>query len=130
MTKVEFTKIPDIDDFPPLPDDEYECKLTAVEKSSTHAGDDMWKLTYEVQSEPYEGRLLWDNMVFAGKALARVKLICSSLGLDVSQDKELEPEMLIGKSCLVKVFTKEYEGKMRNDVPFNGYAMIEGDSPF
>ena len=80
----------------------------------------------------HEGRKIFDNMVFSEKALKRVKLICSRLGLDVSGELDLTPDMLKGRACLVTVETQEYvndEGrnKKRNVVPFAGYERIETD---
>ena len=70
-------------------------------------------------------------MVFSQKALPRVKLICSRLGVDVAGEIDLKPEHLIEKTCLVTVTIEEYEGdegkvKKRNSVPFSGYELASG----
>ena len=69
----------------------------------------MWKLRFEVLDGEYRGRYIFDNMVFSDAALKRVKLICSRLGLDVSGEVELTPEVIMGRKCWVTVETEEYE---------------------
>ena len=130
MPKINFDRVDDIDDFTPLPDDDYLCKLAEIEEASTQGGDELWKLRFEVIEGEYAGRFIFDNMVFSEKALKRAKLICSRLGLNVSGEIDLTPEMLLNKVCILKVTTEEYEDsegktKKRNVVPFAGYERAE-----
>jgi hypothetical protein len=126
MPKIDFSKIDDVQDFSPLPDGKYLCRLTEIEEASTQYGDEMWKLRFEVIQGEHIGRFIFDNMVFSEAALKRVKLICSRLGLDVSGEIDLTPSLLEGRKCYVSVLTEEYEDnegniKKRNIVPFAGY---------
>ena len=131
MPKIDFSKIEEVDDFSPLPDGEYHCKLAKIEEATTVNSDEMWKLRFKVIEGEYAGKLIFDNMVFSPAALKRVKLICSRLGLDVSSEVDLTPEMILNKTCILTVTTEEYEDsegrkKKRNVVPFAGYARTEG----
>ena len=120
----------------------YLCKLIHVEKAVTQHGDDMWKLRFKVVEDPYQGRFIFDNMVFSDAAIKRAKFICSRLGLDVSGELDLAPDLIRGQSCFITVETEEYEDrdgntKKRNTVPFAGYeradatdvkTLVTGDS--
>jgi hypothetical protein len=128
--KVNFNVIEDVQNFVPLPDGQYLCRLSQVEESSTQNGDDMWKLRFEVVNGQHEGRFIFDNMVFSEAAIKRVKLICACLGIDINGEVDLTPELLKDRHCLVTVVTEEFvdsEGtsKTRNSVPFAGYKLAD-----
>ena len=129
MPKLNFDQVEEVQDFSPLPDGKYLCQLNDIEESSTQYNDEMWKVRFEVIDGEDAGRMIFDNLVFSKAALKRVKLICSRLGLDVSGEVDLTPELLKGRKCYVSATTEEYqeeEGrtKKRNVVPFAGYERI------
>lgn len=133
MPKIPFSKVPDAQDFSPLPEGKYLCRLEEITPANTQLGDEMWKLKFEVIDGDYVGRHIFDNMVFSKAALPRVKLMCSRLGMDTSQDQDFEPDDIEGKSCWVIVEVEDYEDqygkpKKRNKVPFAGYEKISKDS--
>ena len=114
-----------------LPADQYRCRVAAVEEASTQYGDEMWKLRLEVVEGEHAGRYLFDNIAFSTKGLGRVKLVCSRLGIDVSGELDLTPDMLEGREVLVTAEIEDYEDaagktKQRNHVPFSGYERVEG----
>ncbi len=126
MPDIDFTQIDDVQDFTPLPDGEYQCKLVEVEQTETLHGDEMWKLRFEVLDGEHAGRLIFDNLVFSATAQPRVKLICASLGLDVSGTLSLTTSMLKDRTCRVRVTTEDYVAadgstKTCNNVPYAGY---------
>ncbi len=126
MPKVDFSKVEDVQDFSPLPEGKYLCKVSDIEETTTQYDDEMWKLKFEVIQGEHTGRFIFDNMVFSEAAMKRVKLICSRLGLDVSGELDLTPSLLKGRRCYISVITEEYEDnegriKKRNIVPFAGY---------
>jgi hypothetical protein len=126
MPRIDFNNVGDVQDFSPLPDGKYLCRVADVEEAATQYGDEMWKLRFAVDSGPHRGRYIFDNMVFSDAALKRVKHICSRLGLDTSGELDLTPELIKGRSCYVTVNSEEYEDqegnkKVRNVVPFAGY---------
>ena len=141
MPKIDFTKVDDAQDFSPLPEGVYRCRIAKVEETTTQAGDEMWRLRFEVSQGPFEGRFVFDNAVFNEVGLRRVKLLCSCLGLDVSGELEVTPAAIIDGSCDVTVTTEDYvddEGKTkaRNVVPFAGFKSADNqddgddDTPF
>ena len=89
----------------------------------------MWKLRWAIEGGEHQGRLLFDNMVFNDRAMPRVKLICNVLGLDVSGEVDLEPEMLIGRRAMIETYIEEYTDsngaqKARNAIPWDGYRAV------
>ena len=130
MPRIDFDTIDDAEDYSPLPDGQYLCVLDDIEEKNTQYGDELWSLKFAVQEGEYEGRKIFDNMVFSEKALKRAKLICSRLGLDVSGEVDLTPDLLKGRAALVTVETDESvndegKSKRRNVVPFAGYERVE-----
>ncbi len=138
MPKVNFPNVDSISEYAPLPDGEYLCTLSEVEMDFTRAGDEMWRLRWQVKGGEHDGRLLFDNMVFSPRALPRAKLICASCGLDVSAEVDLKPEMLLDRSAMITTRVEEYKddhgvSKARNVIPWDGYRDVpdSGDStPF
>src|SRR5262245_39928376 len=109
MPRVNFTTIDEGGSFPPIPDGTYLCEVFEIETGKTSSsGHEMWKIQWKLVEPPYDGRRIFDNMVFGGGALGKVKIMCSRLGLDVSKDIDLTPEMLYKRRCYVKTFQEEY----------------------
>jgi Protein of unknown function (DUF669) len=126
MPKLNFAGVDDVDDYSPIPDGSYLCRLAEIESDTTRNGDEMWKLRFAVESGPQAGRYIFDNMVFSAAAMKRVKLICSRLGMDTGGELDLTTESIRGRRCVVTVQTEEYvddqdQTKRRNVVPFAGY---------
>ncbi len=133
MPKIDFNNVDDVQEFTPLPDGKYLCRVEKVEESSTQNGDEMWKLRFVVESGPHRGRYIFDNMVFSDAAMKRVKLICSRLGFNVSGELDVTPSLIRGRRCHLTAETEEYEDhegntKRRNVVPFAGYESADGAS--
>ncbi len=59
----------------------------------------------------------------------RIKLLCSVIGLDVSGEIDLTPQMIEGRVCCVEVHVevyKDHEGSLAyNNVPFLGFFDVE-----
>lgn len=130
MPKVNFPEVPDAQNFSPLPEGKYLCKLIEIDESTTRNDDEMWKLHFKVIKGEYKGRILFDNLVFSEAALKRAKLICSKLGLDTSQEIDVTPDLLLNRKCYLLVGIKDYEndkGETRkgNVIPFAGYELCE-----
>lgn len=129
MPKVDFSHVEDVQDYTPIPPGKYLCKLIDVEEARTQYDDEMWKLRFQVIEGPHAGRSLFDNLVFSAAALKRVKLICSRLGLDVTGELNLTPDMIKGRSCYLTTQVEEYvdaedRKKMRNVIGFAGYEKV------
>ena len=130
MPKIDFKNIEDAQDYEPIPEGDYTCSIANVEEASTKNGDEMWKLKLEVIEGDHEGRFLFDNLVFSDAAMKRVKFVCSRLGVDVSGEMNLTPDVLLERVCKVTTTVQEYEDekgvrKYRNAVPFTGYEKVD-----
>lgn len=126
MPHIDFSVIEDTGTYAPVPEGRYRAEIIDVEESATRNGDELWKLTLSIAEGDSEGRRIFDNLVFSPKAMPRVKMICSRLGVDVSGRVDLKPDALIGKTCVINVEVHEYVdggGRTRetNRIPFAGY---------
>lgn len=131
MPKVNFTQVPDSQNFSPMPEGNYLMEVTDVEEKTTKNGDVMFRMKLEVVRGEYRSRCVFDNLTFNEKGMKRVKLVCNRLGIDTDQDIDLDitPEILIGRSALVTLTINDYEAndgtmKKRNEVPFAGYEKV------
>ena len=131
MPEVDFSTIDEAGDFTPLPEGKYVCRLESVDDNqTTQFGDEMWRMQFKVIKGEYKNRYIFDNMVFSEKAMPRVKLICSRMGLDVSGAVELTTDLLIGRAVVIEITTEDYtdeqeKTRKRNVVTFAGYQRAE-----
>ena len=130
MPKIDFSKVDEVQNYSPLPDGRYLCRVAEVEQATTQHGDEMWKLRFLVEAGPHRGRYIFDNMVFSEAAMKRVKLLCSRLDLNAAGELDLTPALIKGRTCYLTVETEEYEDgegmtKKRNVVPFAGYERAD-----
>lgn len=133
MPRIDFSTVEDAKDFTPLPEGEYLCRVDNVKEALTGAGDEMWKLRMAVVEGEHKGRYIFDNLVFSEKALKRAKFVCRCLGIDVSGEVDLTPDMIVGKQANVRVELEEYQDdegreKKRNRVPFAGYEKPDDET--
>ena len=126
MPDYDFTDVPDIQEYDLLPQGVYQCRLEEVRERQTSSGYEQWGLGFVVETGPHKRSYVWDDMNHSPKATQRVKKICSSLGLDASGKLSVTQEAIKGRSCLLTVGIREYNGKKRNFVPFDGYAPTDG----
>ena len=132
MPTVDFDNVDDADDYSPLPEGRYLCRLTEINgDKTTQKGAEMWALTWEVTQEEHWGRRIWDNLIFAGKPLSRVKVLCRALGIPIEGPVNLTPDLMLGKYAYVDVAPDEYintagETKKKSAVTWTGYSEAEG----
>ena len=133
MSKINFDEIDDVQDYTPVPEDKYLCRLIGAEEGTTEDGKEKWNLKLGILQGEYQGRFIFDNLFFTEKALPRLKFICTQLGLELTGEVELEPKMLEDRRCHVTVSVEEYEDhlgktKKRNVVQYKGYEAVDGES--
>ena len=127
MPRIDFPAIEDTNEFVPLPEGPYTCTLDRIEEGTTRHGDVLWKLRFHVDKGEYAGRYIFDNLVFSQKALPRVKLLCSRMGIDVSQERNLTRDELLDRHVVVAVYVEEFQTddgqtKQCNRVPWDGFT--------
>ena len=76
MPKINFSNIDDMDDFGPVPDGQYLCRLMYIESGKTKNHDDMWKLRWKIEGGNCDGRLLFGNLIFNLKGIPKLKQLC------------------------------------------------------
>jgi hypothetical protein len=127
MPRVDFPNVDDASDYTVLPEGDYTCMVTEVFDEVSQAGNDMWKLHMRVDKGEYEGRMIFDNLVFTEKALPRVKIFAKACMLDVTKEIDMQPAAVLGKMVMVSVFETSYENASGEKIPTNkvhfaGYA--------
>lgn len=124
----------DTSGFPPLPPGIYLSKVSECKKEQTKSGSEMWTVVHEIHDGPqgapdptYKNRKVWDRLVWGGGGLGKVKLMLKAFGFDVEQDMEVDwrPEHLLNRTVLIQVTNGSYNGKVTNDIPYNGYFGLE-----
>lgn len=96
-----------------------------ITKKLTSDGDEMFAMKFSVISGPYKNRHYQDNIVFSEKGLSRAKLICDSMGIDVTGSvsvDELE-KSLLGREVQNEIIISK-DGKY-NNVSYAGYKKVE-----
>lgn len=127
MPKID-SKAKDVQDFTPPPPGDYLVEVEDIQAEETQAGDDMFKMKLKILEGEFEGKFLFDNIVFSEKAMPRAKMIASRFGFDVSKDFELTEDMLIGQRAIVTVDRIESYEKAEGGtgqsarIAFAGYA--------
>jgi len=108
-----------------LPDGEYRVKILEILPKPTRAGDEMWRVKYEVLGK---GKIIYDNVVWSerGAAGKRLKQFLKCFGLYHEEKFEYKPFMFMGKEATVFLTSEvsqqgKWAGKTFNKIPFDGY---------
>lgn len=116
-------------EFETIPEGVYPCRVLDVLAKKSSQGGVYWSIKNEIQSGPYAGKFIWDNLFFSPKALNRFFLVwkrLTGMELDRTKDIDVEEGDLIGCKANVTVVHKQevYEGKTktRAKVSFEGYS--------
>lgn len=130
MPLIDFSVIPDPEDFSPVPEGQYRCVVDRVVENLSDTGKEKWDIRFRITEGEYEGRLIFDEIYFTDSALQRVKLIASRFGVDVTREVNFEPHLIEDQPIILDVIIEEYEDragnkKKRNTVPFAGYHRVE-----
>lgn len=106
-------------EFEPLPVGIYQAVVSELEyvASSEKSGNPYLKFVFEIREEGYTGRKLFMNASLVPNALWKLGKVLDALGVEVPQGEfNLELDSLVGLPCTLAVASREYQGKMRNDV--------------
>lgn len=106
-------------EFEPLPVGIYKAVVAELEyvASSEKSGQPYLKFVFEVKEEGYTGRKLFMNASLVPSALWKLGKVLNALGVEVPKEEfNLELAALVGLPCTLSVASREFQGKMRNDV--------------
>lgn len=91
----------------------HTAKLVAIDQGTTQGGDDMLKATFEVTKGESQGARVFDNFVLSDKALWKLKLFLTEIGVKSEGKIVLDLEKLVGKTVNIDVTHEEYNGQLR-----------------
>ncbi len=111
--------------FEPLPPGEYLCRVRGAEEKTNYL-----QIEFEVLDEAFAGRKVVDRLFPTEKALPRLKMALSALGVAVDGLVEIEPRDLIGRQAYLSLEADSYtdrNGVFRrtNKVAYEGYRSFE-----
>ncbi len=127
--RVDFRGVQESGGFEPLPNGEYLCRVRGAEEKSTYL-----QIEFEVLDEGFAGRKVVDRLFPTEKALPRLKMAFSALGVAADGLVEIEPRDLIGREVFLTIAPDSYtdrNGVFRrtNKVAFEGYRAVEPPPP-
>lgn len=123
-------------EFAALPAQTYTVEVAEAEAKVAQSGNQMIKLTCRVQGGPYNGRLLWTNIVFATANPTAMKFTLKKLrALGVSKEwlarenpnTATIASKLEGVVAEAEVEQKPYNGDMTNEI--KAFKSITGATP-
>ena len=110
--------------YEPLPNGEYEAVVEEASHTQTSTGKTMFKMTYKITSGPFANRKVWGNQTISPEnpnALGYFFRAMAALGLDsdffgAGPTPDQVTQHLVGRSCIVVLTQREWNGEMRNEV--------------
>ena len=108
--KLDFTGV---ESFARCSEGVHTAKLIEIEETTTQAGDDMLKATFEVVSGQEKGCRVFDNFTLSDKALWKLKQFLVAAGVKADGKVAVDLDKLIGKVCDITVIHEEYNGVTR-----------------
>jgi len=128
--------------FTPVPNGVYDTFVDTAEATQSSTGKDMIKVQFKIQNGPHEGRRVFNQFVISpdsANALAFFFRHMAALGLDEAFFAANPPldhvaATLVGRTCRIKIGTREYQGQDRNEVqsvlpPLDGTATVASPAP-
>jgi hypothetical protein len=125
-------------DFAPIPQSDYDVKITATEATTSSTDKPMWKITCDVLNGPHEGRKLFTqqtltkdnpnalNIFFRQMAAAGL----TSEFFKTKPTNQQIADALLGRQFRAKVIVKDYQGMPKNEIkqwnPSSGAAAAGG----
>lgn len=93
----------DVKGLDPIPAGKYVATITEAKTAVSKAGNEMIQMRWHIEEGEYEGRIVFDNMVFSSNAMWRVKQTLIGLGFPKDYTGNVEPDDLIGLSANIVV---------------------------
>ena len=122
----------------PLPNGDYDCKVTKAEAAKTSNGKLMFKLTFEVIAGPSTRRKIWGNQTVSPENPTALGIFFSqmkALGLDANFfGAQPSPDQVAaameGRFARVNVGQRTWQGQLRNEVKSIKPAVITSEQGF
>lgn len=121
LLNADFSKI--ATDFEPLPADAYRVKVESCEDKKTQTGKDQTSIKLVVAEGEFEGRVLFDNLVWTNNngeqnkvSLGRLRAYTIAIhGEEAGAGANIDTESLVGGVCQVVVQMKTRVRKDTNE---------------
>jgi hypothetical protein len=124
----------DVSSYEPLPDGDFDLKVTEATAKVSQSGKTMFSLKTEVQAGPHAKRLVWDNLVVSPENNAALGMFfkkMSALGLGKSyfdqnpSNAQIE-QALVGRTFRGQIGSRVWQGTKRNEIKM--YYVIPSDN--
>lgn len=86
---------------------QYIASVVKAETAMSKASNEMINLQWKVSGGKFDGRIIFDQLVFAEKSLFRVKRTLLGLGYPKDHKGNIDPNLLVGKSAMLTVDIEE-----------------------
>jgi hypothetical protein len=103
MPKINLADVKGLD---PIPNGWYDAEVVHAEEGTSQAGNEKIDLRWKVLAGEFEGRLIFDNLVFTESTLWRVKQTLIALGFDADFKGSVDGEELLGRHAEILVSTQ------------------------
>lgn len=110
MPKIDFSQVKGLE---PVPEGWYDLTITQAEEKLSQGGNEVINLTCKIDGGEYDGRVIFDMLVFSEKTLWRVKRALQAINPKAFGEKfkgEIDTEDLVGQTfkafVLVEVSTQ------------------------
>lgn len=108
-------------DFPIFPDGDYTLSVKDVEQGTSNSGKPKLQVKFEIVDGPdgsgdYTGKTMVRSYSLVEAALPFLRRFVEACGLDGDDLNSVDDELLIGAKIGARVSTKEYNGKLSNDI--------------
>lgn len=130
MPKIKWDDVEELD-FTPIPEGKYVVEIDDVKIDKTKAGDEMWKVRFNVigpvgEKPKFAGRKLFTNLVDNEGGHGNFKKIYSAI-FGTKLPKTQERGDILNEKLVVDVTIGEYNGKPNNQIPYAGFHKLEED---
>lgn len=98
MPTIDFASVKGLE---PLPVGTYPATVIKAEETTSKKGNLMLNLQWKIEGGKFDGRIVFDSLVFAPQSLFRVKQALQGLGFPKHFNGNVGPQDVVGKSAVL-----------------------------
>lgn len=104
-------------EFTLIPEGQYPALvISATEGESKEKKTPFIKVKYEILEGEFAGKNIYDNFFFSEASLWRLNNALAIMGVEITDDMDVTESTFNGRTCLITVKHKEYNGKVYANV--------------
>lgn len=115
MPAINFANVKGLE---PIPPDTYMATIVKAEAGVSNAGNEKVDLQWKIDGGDYDGRIVFDSLVFTENSLFRVKNTLLGLGFPKDFKGDIDPESLVGEAAEIVVDIQPGNGTDENGEPY------------